>query len=134
MIWKLILLGVIGFAGGISVAGGVFAFISILEMLPRLANRVYFLENCIFLGGVTGAVLTVFHISIPFGSATLAVFGLFSGIFVGCLAMALAETLKVIPVLVQRVKLATGLPLVILALALGKAIACFYQLYFRMQH
>ena len=43
-------------------------------------------------------------------------------------------TLKVIPVLVQRVKLATGLPLVILALALGKAIACFYQLYFRMQH
>lgn len=98
MIWKLILLGVIGFAGGISVAGGVFAFISILEMLPRLAsrlhtaNRVYFLENCIFLGGVTGAVLTVFHISIPFGSATLAVFGLFSGIFVGCLAMALAET------------------------------------------
>ena len=140
MIWKLILLGAIGFAGGISVAGGVFAFISILEMPPRLAsrlhtaNRVYFLENCIFLGGVTGAVLTVFHISIPFGSATLAVFGLFSGIFVGCLAMALAETLKVIPVLVQRVKLAAGLPLVILALALGKAIACFYQLYFRMQH
>ena len=39
MIWKLILLGVIGFAGGISVAGGVFAFISILEMLPRLASR-----------------------------------------------------------------------------------------------
>ena len=35
--------------------------------------------------------------------------------------MALAETLKVIPVLVQRVKLATGLPFVILAMALGKA-------------
>ena len=51
MIWKQVLLGVIGFAGGISVAGGVFAFISILEMLPRLAsklhtaNRVYHLEN-----------------------------------------------------------------------------------------
>ena len=97
-------------------------------------------EPCLFSGKlyISGrcnrAVLTVFHISIPFGSATLAVFGLFSGIFVGCLAMALAETLKVIPVLVQRVKLAVGLPLVILALALGKAIACFYQLYFRMQH
>ena len=123
MIWKQVLLGVIGFAGGISVAGGVFAFISILEMLPRLAsklhmaNRVYHLENCIFWGGLTGAVLTVF-----------------TGIFVGCRAMALAETLKVIPVLGQRVKLATGLPFVILAMALGKAVACFYQLYFRMQH
>ena len=101
MIWKQVLLGVIGFAGGISVAGGVFAFISILEMLPRLAsklhtaNRVYHLENCIFWGGLTGAVLTVFEISVPFGSAMLAVFGLFTGIFVGCLAMALAETLKV---------------------------------------
>ena len=80
------------------------------------------------------AALTVFEISVPFGSAMLAVFGLFTGIFVGCLAMALAETLKVIPVLVQRVKLATGLPFVILAMALGKAVACFYQLYFRMQH
>ena len=74
MIWKQALLGLIGFAGGISVAGGVFAFISILEMLPRLAsklhmaNRVYHLENCIFWGGLTGAVLTVFEISVPFGS------------------------------------------------------------------
>lgn len=138
MIWKQILLGLIGFAGGISVAGGVFAFISILEMLPRLASRlhmvkrVYYLENCIFLGGTAGAVITVFDISLPFGSAMLAVFGIFTGIYVGCLAMALAETLKVIPVLVQRVKLATGLPFLILALALGKALACFYQLYFRM--
>ncbi len=138
MIWKQILLGLIGFAGGISVAGGVFAFVSILEMLPRLASRlhmakrVYHLENCIFLGGTTGAVITVFDISLPFGSALLAVFGIFTGIYVGCLAMALAETLKVIPVLVQRVKLVTGLPFLILALALGKALACFYQLYFRM--
>ena len=84
MIWKQALLGLVGFAGGISVAGGVFAFISILEMLPRLAsrlhmaNRVYHLENCIFWGGLTGAVLTVFEISVPFGSAMLAVFGLFT--------------------------------------------------------
>ena len=126
MIWKQVLLGVIGFAGGISVAGGVFAFISILEMLPRLAsklhmaNRVYHLENCIFWGGLTGAVLTVFEISVPFGSAMLAVFGLFTGIFVGCLVMSLAETLKALPVIGRRLYLAVGLQYLILSIALGK--------------
>ena len=88
-------------------------------------------------GGVLGNIADLYEFPIPmygFSTLFLSIFGLSVGIFVGCLAMALAETLKVIPVLVQRVKLATGLPFVILAMALGKAVACFYQLYFRMQH
>ncbi len=135
---KEILLAVIGVAGGISVAGGIFAFISVLEMIPRLAchfhivDNAYHLETMIFLGGLVGSIITVFHIAVPVGSIGLAIFGLFTGIFVGCLAMALAETLKVIPILTQRLKLVTGLPLLVTALALGKALASFYQLYFRM--
>ena len=34
-----ICVAVVGFAGGVGVAGGVFAFISILGILPRLAGR-----------------------------------------------------------------------------------------------
>jgi stage V sporulation protein AB len=89
------------------------------------------METCIFWGGMAGTVITVFQLSVPIGSIGLAVFGLFAGIFIGCLAMALAETLKVIPVLVQRTKLGTGLPILVTAMGLGKALACFYQMFFR---
>jgi stage V sporulation protein AB len=137
MILKWFILAVIGFAGGLSVAGGVFAFISILEMIPRMAsrlhtgNKIYSIETCIFWGGMTGTLITVFDISLPIGSIGLGVSGLFAGIFIGCLAMALAETLKVIPVLVQRTKLGTGLPVIVAAMALGKGLGCFYQMFFR---
>lgn len=137
LILKMCLLGVIGFAGGITVAGGVFAFISILEMIPRIgdrlgqASRVYQIETCIFLGGLAGCLMSVFDFKFYLGSIGLFLFGLFAGVFVGCLAMALAETLKVIPVLVQRTKLTKGLPALITAMAIGKALGAFYQMYFR---
>lgn len=133
---KMILLGIIGLAGGITVAGGVFAFISILQMLPRLAacmrdaSRTYQMETGIFLGGTTGCILTVFFPSLALGSVGLAAFGLFAGIYIGCLSMALAETLKVFPVLIQRTKMCMGLPWLVVSMALGKAFGCLYQMFF----
>ena len=50
----------------------------------------------------------------------MGIFGLASGIFVGCLVMSLAETLKALPVINRRIGLAVGLQYVILAVALGK--------------
>ncbi len=134
---KWIFLVFMGFAGGMAVAGGVFAFLSVLQLIPRLAyrlrlvSRAYEMETCIFLGGMTGTILSVFCPSVPIGSIGLGIFGVFAGIFVGCLAMALAETIKVLPVLVARTNFHYGLPYVITAMALGKALGSFYQLYFK---
>lgn len=131
-----ILLAVIGFAGGFAVAGGVFAFISILGIVPRmsdclgLASHIYQMETIIAIGGITGCVMTVYQVHLGIGTVGLALFGLFAGIFVGALAMALAETLKVIPVLCQRTNLRLGISVVITCLALGKALGSLYQLYF----
>ncbi|MBR1742631.1 MAG: stage V sporulation protein AB [Lachnospiraceae bacterium] len=127
---------ILGFSSGLAVAGGVFAFISILGVLPRLCSRfrladhVHQVETCVALGGMFGAVTTVFPFSLPFGQAGLGIFGIFSGIFVGALAMALAETLRVIPILSQRLKLKSGLPYVILCMALGKTAGCLMQFFF----
>lgn len=88
------------------------------------------METMIALGGLLGAVLTVYQVHFPVGWAGMTIFGLFSGVFVGCLAMALAESLKVIPVLCQRLNMKTGLPIVITALALGKMAGSFVQLMF----
>lgn len=117
-------------------AGGVFAFISVLGIIPRLADRlglasyIYQMETVIALGGITGSVVSIFQVHFPGGWAGMAVIGLFSGIFVGSLSMAIAETLQVIPVLCQRTSLKAGFPVLIAALAFGKAAGSLYQLYF----
>lgn len=113
-------------AGGV-VAAGVFAFLAIIGVFPRLigithtASRVMFYETMLILGGVWGNALDLYHV--PFvagGPALLVVFGLASGIFVGGLVMSLAETLKALPVLNRRIRLAVGLQYVILGIAAGK--------------
>lgn len=131
-----ILLAIIGFAGGVAVAGGVFAFISILGIIPRMSDRmglashIYQMETIIAVGGITGCIISIFQVHLGVGIAGLIIIGLFTGVFVGSLAMALAETLKVIPVLCQRTNLRLGLPALIVALGIGKALGCLYQLYF----
>ncbi len=48
--------------------------------------------------------------------------GLSIGIFVGCLVMSLAETLKALPVINRRIRLAVGLQYVILSIGVGKLV------------
>ena len=65
---------------------------------------------------------------IPFGVVFLAVIGLFSGVYIGCLSMALAEVLKVIPILCTRTKLQHGIAIIITAMAIGKCLGTLYQM------
>lgn len=131
-----IILVLIGFAGGFSVAGGVFAFVSILGIIPRLADylgvakHIYRVETIIATGGLAGCLISLFQIHLGIGVIGLVIVGLFSGVFVGILAMALAETLKVIPILCQRADVSQGISIIVTALALGKMLGSFYQLYF----
>lgn len=130
-------LAVIGFAGGVSVAAGTFALITALGILPRLAARmgvaehVYKLESAIILGGTIGSLLSVYHFPMRIGDIGIVIFGIFSGIFVGCLSMALAEALRVFPILCQRINLKYGIYLLIVMLAAGKGLGTLYQMYFQ---
>ncbi len=138
MLVKYALLGLISTSGGVVVAAGVFAFITMIGVFPRLASRtntsayIYYYETAIIAGGALGSLITVFKPSLALlGMAGLLFFGFFSGIYVGCLSMALAENLKVIPVLTRRTGLKQGLPWMIAALAFGRAAGSFYQFYMR---
>lgn len=123
----LILLGT---GAGSIIAAGVFAFLAIIGVFPRLmgktrTKRFLLYETMIILGGIWGNISDIFEL--PFrlplqaaGSALLGIFGLSAGIFVGCLVMSLAETLKALPVISRRIRLAVGLPYLVLSLALGK--------------
>ena len=50
----------------------------------------------------------------------MAVYGISAGVFVGCIAAALAEILNTLPILFRRTKIKRGLPWIMTAMALGK--------------
>ncbi len=134
MFFNDILLGTIGLCAGGVIAAGVFAFIVTIGVVVRLigkthtAKHIRLVEDSIVLGGAFGNVVNLYKISVPGGVPLLVLLGLGGGIFVGCLIMSLAETLNALPVLSRRIRLATGLQYVILAMAAGKGIGAL--LYF----
>ena len=76
----------IGLASGFAVASGIFAFITMLGIIPRLAartntaNHVVWYETMIIAGGALGNIWIVFEIPMPLTSIFLAVYGLFAGV------------------------------------------------------
>lgn len=135
MLIRQIFLGIIGLCGGVTVAGGTFAllvkvgiFTRIMEFL-RLGKRSQLIENALVLGGIAGNLLSVFFISAPLGQTGVLVFGLFSGLFVGWLEMALAETLDVITVMLRRIRMKYGLGCVVLFFGIGKIIGGLLYFY-----
>ena len=126
-----------GLVSGATIAAGTFAFIMIIGVVPRLVGKCHraagtmLFENAIILGAVLGCVWSLFpEVSIPFGRVTLLFFGLSAGIFVGCLALALAEILDTYPILFRRFHIKRGLFWVVLCVALGKMSGSFYYFLF----
>lgn len=130
---------IFGFGAGLLAAGGIFALISTVNILPRLAQKsatkdyIMLYENMVALGGTVGSVISLTELSLPLGRVSAAVisslFVLFAGIFVGCLATALAETINTIPVFLRRAKIYKGLGYIVLVIAMGKIFGDLLQCY-----
>lgn len=147
MLGKQLLLGIIGISAGILVSAGVFTVLLAVGLVPRFAGKthtgrkIFLYEEMVVLGTLAGDFFSVFERygyvgawvrqKVLFGGATVSVwqavsgilvaaFGLFAGIFVGCLALAIAEMLNSIPILTRRIGYRHGLGIMVLAVALGK--------------
>lgn len=134
----------VGLCAGGMIAAGVFAFLVMIGVFPRVIGRthtgehIFLYETVIVIGGTLGNLLDLYEFPIPvgvsgtllghplFGEILLGLFGLGSGLFIGCLVMSLAETLKAIPVISRRICLSVGLPYIILSIALGKLCGSLY--------
>ena len=118
----------VGFGSGVLVSGAVFAFISVIGVVPRMAQKtrtepyVKHYESAITFGGVFGALGALFSLQFPLGGAFLVVMALCVGVFIGVLAMSLAEVLNVLPILARRIHLQKGMFYFVLAIALGKMV------------
>lgn len=136
---KQFICGVIGLGAGLATAGGVFALITVVGIIPRLAGKtrtavhIRFYEWAIILGGTFGNIISVFRIPLPLGNVLgtlfMAIFGFGCGIFVSSLIMALAETLDVFPIMVRRIRLKVGFPMIVCGLAIGKTLGAFLYFY-----
>ncbi len=125
---KYVLLVILGFGGGVVIAGAVFAFIAIIGVVPRLAQKtkteqnIKFYEEVIIWGGIFGTTTMLFDYYIPIGTLAVIIFSLCIGIFYGGLAVSLAEVLNVIPILSRRGRIKEGMMYFMLAIAVGKLI------------
>ena len=144
---KQIFLGICGLSFGFLASAGVFTVLVSVGLIPRfagkmhVARKVFALEETVVLGTICGGLFSVFsdfgHLGgyvlsqEIFGPETvliwkwagqifLALGGLFAGMFVGCLALAIAEMLNSIPIFARRIGFRHGLGVAISAAALGK--------------
>ncbi len=131
-----VLLALIGLSSGAIVAGGLFSFIVSLGVISDLADRTHtgskilLYETAIVVGGSLANLFWIYEI--PLGNAPwlLVVFGIFSGIFVGCWSMALAEVLNIFPIFIRRTKVVRSVAGIILSIAIGKGIGAFIFFFF----
>ncbi len=136
MLVNHLFLAFVGLVSGLAVSAGTFALIVSLKIVPRIigkghsASHIFIFENTIITGGILGSIATVFpNLRIPLGSPFLIIYGLFSGIQVGCLVMALAEIMNVFPIMFRRFRLKEGLSWVITFMAIGKTLGGLLYFY-----
>lgn len=116
------------FSSGIVIAGAVFAFITMVGVVPRIAQKtntesyMKYYEEVILFGGIFGGTSDFFKYYVHIGSFFTVIFSFCIGVFFGCLAVSLAEVLNVIPILSRRTQLQKGLTIFIISIALGKSL------------
>ncbi len=135
---------IMGAGAGLLSAAGVFTVLLAIGLVPRFAGKTHtakyilLYEEMIVLGAITGCIVSIFPSYCQFagvlqdafpqaqvlwqwaGVLGQVVVGTFSGIFVGSLALAIAEMLDSIPIFARRVSLRHGIGIVILSMAIGK--------------
>lgn len=142
--FRLIFLGILGMSFGLLAAAGVFTVLVAVGLVPRFAgkthtaNKVFLYEEMVVSGTIVGSFLSIFtrysqlaafwqgkfpqfmDLWLMLGWILQGIFGLFCGMFVGCLALAIAEMLDSIPIFARRISFRHGIGLAVISIALGK--------------
>ena len=146
---KYLLLTVCGASFGLLAAAGVFTVLAAVGLIPRFAGKthtakqVVLYEEMVIAGTVLGGLASVFerychigdwllkqgishHLLQIAGNSFMVIFGIFAGMFVGCLALAIAEMLDSVPIFARRVGFRHGLGIAISAMAAGKVVGSLF--------
>lgn len=149
MFLKQIFLATCGLSFGLLASAGVFTVLASVGLIPRfagkmhVAKKVFVMEEAVIFGTIIGGFFSIFsdygrlgsfilsrqifgertaQIWKWMGSGFLSFGGIFAGMFVGCLALAIAEMLDSIPIFSRRIGFRHGLGVAITAAAIGKVL------------
>ena len=123
----------IGLAGGLAVGSGFVAFLTVLDIVPRLTQLVKgvtfirWFQRALIVGAVFFTWIDLREYVLGISITSLIVFGAFSGIFVGMLAGALTEVLNVLPILAKRLNMANAILFLLMAMVLGKVAGSLFH-------
>ena len=148
MILKNGALFLLGSSFGLLAAGGMFTVLLTVGLIPRFAGKthtgrwVLLYENAVILGTIFGTAISVLDVGMGkvsqmpvemlaqmFSYLFLLLWGTFAGIFVGSLAMAIAEMLDTIPIFARRIALRHGLGIIVSSMAAGKLVGSLFYFY-----
>jgi stage V sporulation protein AB len=124
---KCMLIILIPLSGGLAVGSSVAAFFVVLGVtvkIVKLSKReeyLVFYQFSLVLGALLSCVIYFFDFSLKQFSLLAVPIGLLFGIFTGMVAAALTETLDIITIAVNQLKITKWLYLIVLVIILGKA-------------
>ena len=147
--FRLLVLTFGGISFGLLTAAGVFTVLTAVGLIPRFvgethsAKELWLYEDMVIWGTILGGIYSVFGHRWNVGpwlaerltqtgakvilNVSLLPVGVFGGMFVGCLALAVAEMLDSIPIFTRRISFRHGLGCMVISIALGKLCgALFY--------
>ena len=124
MIGKIIL-AITGIGAGFIISAGVFALITSTGIITRFADKTHtaksiqLYETIVIAGGILWNIFWIMESHFKFTGQPAKIFqgimGLCQGIFVGCLAVALAEALNGTAIFARRAKLQMGLSFIVIS-------------------
>lgn len=144
MTFQWLFLAFTGISYGVLAAAGVFTVFVAVGLVPRFAEKthtaryVLIYEEMVIFGTLIGGFVSIFpeysqlgavlqqgfsngeQLGKVVGVGLQALLGLSGGMFVGCLALAIAEMLDSIPIFTRRIAFRHGIGLAILSTAIGK--------------
>lgn len=130
---EYLLLVLIGLGGGLAVGSGFIAFITVLDIIPRLTqltnahSHIRKLEWALVIGALFFTVIDFFHWVTRLPALVTSIYGLLAGIFVGTLAAGLTEVLNVFPIVAKRLNMDGSLLFLLMAMVLGKVTGSLLQ-------
>jgi stage V sporulation protein AB len=131
----IVVLVILGLSGGIAVGSGLVAFITVLDIIPRLAQltrsrKLVTSYQWSLIAGTLAFTFIDFYLP-PFHLPRIlsSVIGAFAGIFVGMLAAGLTEVLNVFPILAKRLQMEDSIMILLMAMVLGKVVGSLAQIF-----
>lgn len=147
---------IFGGSFGLLAAAGVFTVLVAVGLVPRFAGKTHtagkvcLYEEMVIFGTIVGCFLSVFPEYSQAGAflrgffpqagvcwtflgyLSQGIIGLFSGMFIGCLALAIAEMLDSVPIFARRVSFRHGLGLAVTSMAVGKLCGSLFYFWYEL--